>query len=342
MLKRSLMSLLFIFLFILGACGAQEDAEQVNNNHDEANIEGEEENNAMNESEEDSSFPVTLEIDGKKITIEEEPENILPLSLEVAEIVLELVETDRIPAATNGIDDPYLSTHSDISDEIPERIGAAINIDPEEIISHDTDLLLLTKMYGEQEDAEKTLEKLGTPIISFDTMVTLEQFMDAMLVIGEAVGQSEKAEEIVRSMKEEIEAIQADIPHDEEPSVLVLSEVGGDMGPLMMGPTNISYDLIQLVGAVPAVDEIGLERSTPAAIEQVLKMDPDYILLLDFFGKGEEGFADLMNDPGWDALTAVKEDRLKLMKAKYILNPNVENIEGLKALSDWLYHEREE
>lgn len=338
MMKRYFMFSIVVLALILGACG-EEDANDVKNNDN--NLQDNEENETNDKNASESAFPVTIKLDGKEVTVAEEPENILPLSLEVAEIVLELVDVDRIPAATNGIDDPLLSTHADISVEIPNRIGAAINIDPEEIISHETDLLLLTKMYGEQEDAEKTLEKLGTPMISFDTMVTFDQFMDAMKVIGEAVGESEKAEGILTSMQEEIASIQESIPEEEEPSLLILSEVGGDMGPLMMGPTNISYDLTQLVGAVPAVDSIHLERSTPAAIEQVLKMDPDYILLIDFFGKGEEGFADLMDDPGWSTLSAVKEERLNIMEAKYIINPNVSNIEGMQMMADWLYSSAE-
>src|SRR5699024_36061 len=123
-------------------------------------------------ADDDDAFPVTLEIDGEQITIEEKPQHILPLSLEMAEIVLELVDPSHVTAVTRGVDDPYLSTQTDVSDDIPHRVGAAVNIDPEEIISYNTDLLLLTKMYGEQEDAEKTLSQLDTPILSFDAIVT--------------------------------------------------------------------------------------------------------------------------------------------------------------------------
>src|SRR5699024_11243538 len=62
----------------------------------------------------------------------------------------------------------------------------------------------------------------------------------------------------------------------------------------IFGPTNISYDLVKLAGATPAADIIEMERSGPAEIEQILKVDPDYIILLDFFGKGEKSFEKLM------------------------------------------------
>lgn len=299
--------------------------------------ETEETNEGEREESDQSNFPVTIKLDGKEIIIKEKPEKIIPLSLEVAEIVLELVDPSRVVAATRGIDDEKLSTKSNISGAIPNRIAAAANIDPEEIISYESDLLLLTKMFGQEEDADKILSQLDTPILTFDSIVKVEQFMDVMEVIGLALGEQQKAESIVAKMKEEIGSIQEQIPEDETPSVLVLSEVGGDMGPFMLGPTNISYDLIQLAGAIPAVDHIDLKRSTPASMEQIIKTDPDYIILLDFFGRGEQSFADLMEDPGWETLAAVENDRIKLVDAKYMLNPNVENVTGLKMIVDWIY-----
>lgn len=325
MIKRYIFSLLAIVMLIVAGCGANDEVEEI-------------ESADETEAEVDTShFPVTIDLDGEEITINEKPENIIPLSLEVAEIVLKLVDPSRVVATTNGVDDPILSTLADDVDGIEGRIGAQVNIDPEEIISYDTDLLLLVKMYGEQEDAEKTLSQLETPILSFDSMVTVEKFIDAIPIIGEAVGEQAKADELVTHMEDSIAAIQKEIPEDESPTVLILSEVGGDLGPFMMGPTNISYDLIQLAGATPAVDTIELERSTPASIEQVLKLDPDYILLADFFGKGEEGFAELMEDPGWNTLRAVEEDKMMMLDAKYIINPNVENVEGLEKLVNFIY-----
>ncbi|HLS23044.1 MAG TPA: ABC transporter substrate-binding protein [Pseudogracilibacillus sp.] len=324
-MRRSLVMFMFLIAFILATgCQASQNNEEVQTNEDEV---------------ETDSFPVTVQIDDEEITIEEKPSRIFPLSLEVAEIVLDLVEPEKIVAATNGIDDPLLSTKVDVAEKIEGRIGAQVNIDPEEIISYDTDLLLLTKMFGEQEEAENTLKQLDTPILSFDSIVTTEQYLDVTRTIGKAVGEESKAEELIASIEEKINSLQQQIPEEESPSVLILSEIGGDLGPFMMGPTNISYDLLKLAGATPAVDTIELERSAPASIEQVLKTDPDYILLVDFFGKGEEGFNELMNDPGWNTLKAVEEGNIKLIEAKYIVNPNSKNVDGLEMLIDWLYNE---
>lgn len=314
----------FVVMILFVACSNNDTPS--NNVTEDTNVETEE-----------PQFPVTVDVEGKDVTVEAVPKNILPMSLEVAEIVLELTTPEDITATTKGIDDPLLSTKVEEGKQVEERIGAATNIDPEEIIALDTDLLIMTKMYGQEEDAEDILSQFDTPILSFSPFVTVEKFQDAALTIGEAIGKKEIALEKVEKMNDEIEAIQEKVPEENAPSVLVLSEVGGDMGPFMLGPTNISYDLIQLAGATPATDSIDLERSGPAEMEQIIKMDPDYIVLLDFFGKGEESFSHLMEDPGWKTLTAVKEDKIMLEDAKYILNPNFENTKGLEKLVDFIY-----
>lgn len=326
-MNRKLLSLLLSSLIFIVACSNTAENEVVNEN----------EINEAQQNEGTEVFPVTVSIDDKEITVENKPENILPMSLETAEIVLALTDASDVVATTKGIDDPLLSTQTEAGKDIEHRIGAATNIDPEEIISYDTDLLVMTKMYGQEEDAEDILAQFDTPILSFDPFVTVEKFQAAVEVVGEAIGKKDKAVEVVEEMNEEIEEIQADIPEDESPTVLVLSEVGGDMGPFMLGPTNISYDLVKLAGATPAADIIDMERSGPAEIEQVLKVDPDYIILLDFFGKSEKSFDKLMNDPGWNTLQAVQDDKVLLDEAKHILNPNVENVKGLQTIVDFIY-----
>lgn len=329
MFKRLLISVL-IGLIVLSGCSTE-------NNQAENQSEKKETIESSNQDDK-SSFPVTVEVDGEKVTIEEKPEKMIPLSLDVAEIVLELTDPSRVVAITKGIDDPYLSTKSEEAKDIPNRIGSAVHIDPEEILSYDTDLLLLTKMHGQEEEADHILSQVDVPMISFTTIGTVDELFNHYMIIGKAIGEQKKAEEIVGKMKSEIESIQEHIPDTvDAPSVLVLSEVGPGTGPFMMGPGNISYDLIRLAKATPAVDAIGLKHSAKASIEQILKMDPDYIFLLDFTGKGEKAHRELIESPGWNQLQAVKKNRLKILEAKYLMNPNRENIEGLSIMAKWIY-----
>lgn len=323
--------LIHVLLALLFIAACQSNAAETK---DDANLE----KSAESSEKENSKFPKTIASTDGDVIISEKPERILPLSLDVTEIVLELVDPSKVVAVSKSVEDPLLSTHADIVDDIPNRVSSAVHIDPEEILSYDTDLMLLTKMHGQEEDANKVLNTIDLPIITFQTMGTVDSFLENVEIIGEAVGEVEKASKLIEQVQTDIKTIQEKIPKNEDsPSVLVLSEVGPGTGPFMMGPGNISYDLIQKAGATPAVDEIGLENSTPASIEQVLKMDPDYIFLLDFVGKGEEVFEELMSNPGWDSLSAVENNQMKVLDVKYLMNPNVEVVEGLDIMVDWIY-----
>lgn len=326
-------TMIILSVFILSACTAKE--KQVDEVKATTTQEGV---NDKEEVELVDVFPTTVTIGEQAITISDKPERILPLSLDVTEILLSLVDVDRIVAISKSLEDPMISSRPEVGELIKGRFASAVNIDPEQILSYDTDLLLLTKIHGQEADADKILSQAGIPILSFESMNSIESYMNNITIIGQAVGEEAKAAELIETLKNDIAKIQETIPTDGEiPTVLVLSEVGPGTGPFVLGPTNISYDLIQLAGGVPAVDSIGLDRSTKAEVEQVIKMDPDYLFLLDWQGNGEETYKELMESPGWNTLKAVENGAISIMPVKYLMNPNRENIEGLKRMTDAIH-----
>src|SRR5699024_12709131 len=63
-----------------------------------------------NEETEEPQFQVPVDVERKDVTVEAVPKNILPMSLDVAEIVLELTTPEDITATTKETDYPLLST----------------------------------------------------------------------------------------------------------------------------------------------------------------------------------------------------------------------------------------
>lgn len=323
--------IVFICCFVLGACAVNNaDIEEGTIKADLKEMSGAENNDA-----DETGFPVSVNVDGKEVTIQEKPQRILPLSLDGAEIVLDLVETNRVVAVSKSVADPMISTQAEKAELIDERLASATNIDPEQILSYDVDLLLLTKMHGQEADADQLLQQAGVPILSFDTVKTVDDLFTNIAVIGKAVGEKEKADALISSMKVEMEQIQSEFPAQaEKPTILVLSEVGPGTGPYMLGPTNISYDLIKKAGGEPAVNLIGLDRTTKAEVEQVIKMDPDFLFLLDWQGNGEDAYKELMDASGWNTLKAVQNGHVTITEVKYIMNPNKEIVHGLKLMAE--------
>lgn len=108
-LKYFLISLL-VGVFIITGCQNNQDNNSNKNNNEEV------ESNNKVASETEEAFPVTVESADKTVEVKEKPERILPLSLDVTEIVLELVDPSKVAAISKSVEDPLLSSHAAIAD----------------------------------------------------------------------------------------------------------------------------------------------------------------------------------------------------------------------------------
>ncbi|QTY16245.1 ABC transporter substrate-binding protein [Virgibacillus pantothenticus] len=114
-----------------------------------------------------------------------------------------------------------------------------------------------------------------------------------------------------------------------------MSQVGSNTGPYILGPSSIAYDLIELAGGKSGSDVLELDKTSPASIEHIIEIDPDYIILVEWSATSDE-FTELIESDGFQSLAAVKNGNVKQMKAKDISQPNRFIVEQLDELADWL------
>ncbi|MGG4395605.1 ABC transporter substrate-binding protein [Paenibacillus thiaminolyticus] len=263
---------------------------------------------------------------------------IAPVSLDTADAVLEFIDPAQLVAVPKSISNPYLAVNADMGKQAGNPISGAIGLDPEVILSFQPDLVLLTKVHHTESDAEELLRQAGVNVITFDQWGTFEAVMGNYRKIGEAVGEADKGELIAKEIEAKLQQAAARTAKlTAKPTVLVLSPVGPNTGPYVIGPGNIAYDMIRLAGAEPAADTLGIAKSIKASIEDLIKIDPDYIVLGDWDGTGEEWLSGLQADPQWNTLTAVQQGRITTMKAKDLLAPNRYTVDGMLQMSEWLH-----
>jgi len=266
------------------------------------------------------------------------PQRIAALSTNVAEIALQLAGPERINLIGRNALNPALSNHAQVAAQVPNTIIDGASLDPEQVLAYEPDLILLTGRLGAEKDAIAVFEAAGVPLLSFSDWSSIEAFQQHMLTIGEALGpeSAAKARELVDDMNRRMAEIESRVPRQENPSsVLMVSNQA--TRPLMAGPDSLSYELIQRAGAVPAVDRLGLQRSMPAGVEQIMQADPDYLLLVDVLGKGEESFRELMESPGMETVKAVQNGNVRLVPARSFYSAGTGLVEGLEELVEWLY-----
>lgn len=260
------------------------------------------------------------------------------VSLDTADAVLEIVPPEQVVAVPKSIANTYLAINEEKGKQVSGQVGGATGLDPEGILAFNPDVVLITKIHNSETDAEQLLNQAGVKVVTFDQWGTFAQLISNFRTIGEAVGAVDKAEEIAQEIKGKLDdAAKRTASLTSKPSVLVLSPVGPNTGPYIMGPGNISYDLIRLAGAKPAAEELGIKKSTKASIEDVIKMNPEYIVLGDWDGSGDEWLKDLKSQAAWNTLDAVKKNRITTMKAKELLAPNRYTVDGMLEMSAWLH-----
>lgn len=328
--KRILYSLIILLLLFISGCGQQEQKSSAGGKQDEQEM-------TLSEEQEKQQFPRTIQIDGNEVVIEKEPINIAVLSLSVAEVAVDLVGPEKIAVITNSAENENLSQIADKVDEIPNKIIGATSLDPELILSYDPDLVLLTLTHGSEQDANNLLEKAGVPIVSFNQWSTIQDLIDGYKIIGQLLGAEDVADRRIKEMNQKVENIQQQVlDFDDQPSVLLLSQVGPNTGAFILGPTSIAYDIVKLAGGTPASDLLELERTTPASIEHIINLDPDYIILVEWDTASDE-FAEMIDSPGFQTLQAVQEDRVMRIPAKDISQPNYYILDRLEELANWIH-----
>lgn len=309
-------------LFGLAACGTDENASEelatVSESTDGAG-ETENEDSATEDtdagSDSDSheatatgTWPRTITIGDSKVTIEEAPSRNVAVSSESAEIALILAGTERVVAVPSSSQAPHSNT-TDLATQVDQTLPPGTDPDPELILSMEPDLVLNTARHGGEETAGQQLEQAGVPVVNIDPSAfsTPETVADTVTLVGEALGEEEKAAEVTTVFLAEIS--QLDQTREETDQRFLALMARGD-SVMAMDDSLMLPGLITRAHGMNAGDAIGLTQTRPIDAELIATVNPDIIFLEDFQGQGEEPFAEILDNPALADVPAVANDRI--------------------------------
>jgi iron complex transport system substrate-binding protein len=261
----------------------------------------------------------------RPVTIPAEPRRIAALSTDVAEVALMLAGPERVVAVPVTNENPYLSGNVDLARQVGIKLPQGNNPDPEQILSMTPDLVLITTRHGGEQDANALLERTGLPVVAFGGWATVDEVRANIRTIGKAVGEDAKAE--VRAM--------VDRAGGPKPVVLALSNQSPI--PFIVGPGAVTYDVLVHAGAMPAPDVIGLQRTAPASVEQLINADPEFILLVDVLGKGIESYDELLKNPAVRTVRAVRQGKVAIVPARSVFAASPRIVDGIYDVATWIH-----
>ena len=309
MKKRLFTALALAMLLALGvACGNGDDAASPSPTESAA---------------EEPGFPVTITDDlGASVTLETQPQAIVALTPSFVEVLFAMGEGDSLVAVDENTDYPAEA------ESLPEVSGFEPSV--EAIASYEPDLVLLTYDPGGLQTA---LGDLGIASLFFSNPTDFEGLYAQIETLGEVVGQSEEAADLVGQMEADIEEIVGRLEGVTE-GPRVFHELDSTL--FTLGPGSFQHEAYEMLKAQNIAEPTG-EAFPQMSNEAVIAADPEVIALAD--GEFGESLETVAARPGWDAITAVKNGRVVPVDDDLLSRPGPRVVDGMEELASILYPE---
>lgn len=250
---------------------------------------------------------------------------IISLTPALTEILFGLGLEDNIIAVTTLCNYPPQALKKD-------KIGTFSQPNIEKILMLKPDIVFATGL--EQAPYVEKLKNLGLHVYVSDP-ATMEELFASIEAIGALTYREEEARIMVQRMRMEIDEVQErvkQVPQDQRPRVFI--EVWNK--PLLTAGRNSFVDeLISLAGGVNIAHDV-FKPYISFSPEEVIKRNPEYIILGYMNGEPAEGFIE--ERLGWENVDAVKNKRIYGdIASDILLRPGPRLIDGLKAIHQRLY-----
>ncbi|MCD1146597.1 ABC transporter substrate-binding protein [Peptoniphilus sp. KCTC 25270] len=303
-------------LFALVACG-----QQTTNNT--ANVET---NNAATESVAEKGAYTVTDIQGREVSFEKVPEKVVAINPSNTEMLDAIGAADKIVARGS-----YVMYPESVA-TLPEvESGSKLNV--EQIIALEPDVVFMSVMDQSVEQIE-ALEKAGVPVVMTDHKNTLEEVYQGIQLVGQVMDKEDEANQVVENMKTSFEELAKNKEANEGKTVYF--EVSPlEYGLWTSGKGTFMQEVADIIGMKNIFDDV--EGWAEVSEEQVLERNPDYIVTITmYYGEGPSPEEEIPSRPGWENVTAVKENHILHIKDDLLSKSSPRLVEGAKAFSDFV------
>lgn len=259
------------------------------------------------------------------VKAEEPPKRVISLAPSITESLYQLGAEDSLIAVTSYCNHPPQAKTKEI-------IGTLINPNIEKIYSLSPDLVLAVNWINRSQTIEK-LKSLGLKVVVFDDTNSFGDITESFIQLGKLTHREEKAKEIVKEVKAELESISNKIK--DLPSIRVFWEIGAK--PLVSaGAGSFANEFIQYAGGVNIFADTSV-RCPRVNREEVLKRNPEVIVLVTM---GDVTEKEKLYWRKFKDLKAVKNNKIYIVDAdKVCRSTPVRFLTGLKEVARFLHPE---
>jgi iron complex transport system substrate-binding protein len=236
------------------------------------------------------------------------PSRIVCLTEETTETLYLLGQGDRVVGVSGYTVRPPEA-------RLKPRISAFINAKFDKIVALQPDLVLAFSDL--QADLVAELIRRGLPVVAFNQR-SVAEILQMIRMLGGLVGCQADAEALAERLETGLEDIRESASRFPRRLRAFFEEWDA---PLISGIRWVE-ELVAIAGADPIFPELagcGLGKDRIVDPAEAARRDPE-VIFASWCGKKMKK-ATIQNRPGWERVTAVREDRIFEIKSTYILQP---------------------
>ena len=289
----------------------------------------------MGERDEASSAYRVTDAEGTVVEIPHKPRRILTISAGTDEMMLGLVEPERMAAVNDSLADEKHTNVPWVREKIPTIITRSPSV--EQIAALSPDLVVVTPWLS-RENAD-AIRELGVPVIVCRAAATMEDIHANIRLFAAAVDEKERGERLIRKMEEklaEIEEKMKAVPEEKKHKSIALISIMPNYG----GAGCTFDELCSHTASVNAKAAAGNHMGQEMTKEQLVAANPDYL----FFPSYEDGATNeenygrqYLDDPSLAQMTAVRERQIGHPWARYVYNLSQNIVYGIQETAWILY-----
>ena len=272
---------------------------------------------------------------GTRVEVPAKAQCIMTYSMSMDELLLGLVEPERMISIDELHTDPARSNVAALAQRVPNAIPRMPSV--EKAASMNPDLIFTVPfMPAEQVDA---LRALGISVVACRQVRDLDDIVFNIRLAADAVGEPERGEKLVAMMQEGLDDLKRrveEVPAEQRgKSVAFVSIMAG------YGGAGCSFDIMcNYAGAINAKAAAGNKSGQVMTKEQLVAANPDYIFLPTYRipSSNEETYGrEYVSDPSLAQMTAVREGHIKHPWGHYLYDGSQNVVFGAQETAAMLY-----
>ncbi len=252
------------------------------------------------------------------------PQRIISMTLGTDELLLSLIDPGRIIAVTHYAVDPRISNVPKRAKAIPNLIRKA---GVEQAAALEPDLILVASYTS--ADVVKQLTEIGFPVVRLESFTSIDGIKENIRTVGQSVGASEKAEEVIAKMTHRLQNLAEQISDiTNRPGVLSYSPGGWTAG----SETSF-HEMVVLAGGRNLAAEAGVKGHKKLSLETIVTLDPEIIILSAWQPEASDFLETFRNRPALGRLSAIQNKRVYVLPEKYLTTVSQYIVDATVALA---------